>query len=137
MRNIKFRYLSILLIIGLGFSIFLFNSCKNDEIPADKLPPICFTEQVLPIFKNNCGTAGCHDENGESYNLTYYGGIVNSGAVIPYNPDKSPAYQAMISTFQLMPPKNPLSESNRATIRLWIEQGALETCDTAKSAQTN
>jgi hypothetical protein len=133
MRNIKLRYLSILLILGLVSSILLVNSCKNDEIPPDKLPRICFTEEVLPIFQNNCSTSGCHDGNGESkYTFNDFNGIVRSGAVVPGNPDKSPAYQAMISTFQLMPPKNPLSESNRAIIRLWIEQGALETCDTPK-----
>jgi len=137
MRKIKFGYLSAMLMIGLGTTIFMVNSCKNVGIPADQMPEICFTEQVLPIFQNSCATSGCHDSGGESgYVFTNYNNIMQ--AITPGNADKSVAYQAMTSTFQLMPPSNPLSESNRTIIRLWIEQGATETtCGTTKSAGTN
>lgn len=123
-------------IAGIAFLIFLNNSCKNEGIPADQMPQICFTEQVYPIFQNSCATAGCHDATAQSgYDFRDTKAILD--AVVAGSPDKSAAYQAMTSTFQLMPPKNPLSESKRAIIRLWIEQGALETCDGTKPAQTN
>ncbi len=133
MKSFKLGFVSALLIAVLGSVIFLVNSCRNDSIPADQMPTICFTEQVLPIFQTSCGTAGCHDGNGESgYDFSDPKGKDIFDAVVPYSPDKSPAYQAMTSTFQLMPPKNPLSESKRAIIRLWIEQGAHKTCDGTK-----
>jgi hypothetical protein len=138
MKNIKLGFLSAILMVVLGSSIILVNSCKNEGTPIDKLPVICFESQVLPTFQNTCAVSGCHDGNGESrYKFIDYPGIVESGAVIAGNPDKSPAYQAMTSTFQLMPPHNPLPESKRAIIRLWIEQGAIETtCAQTKSAGT-
>ena len=137
MNNIKLGYLSALLTIGLGSVIFLVNSCQNEGTPLEKLPLICFESQVLPIFQNNCAVSGCHDSGGESgYDLSYAKGIQD--AVVAGNPDKSPAYHAMTSTFKLMPPHNPLPESKRAIIRLWIEQGANKTtCVQTKSAGTN
>lgn len=122
---------------GLCFIFLLINSCQNEGIPADQLPAICFTGQVLPIFQNSCATSGCHDSSGEGgYMFTDYSNIMK--AVTSGNADKSKAYQAMTSTFTLMPPDNPLSTEKRTIIRLWIEQGALETtCTTAKSAGIN
>jgi hypothetical protein len=133
----QFRLRSAVAIAGLTFLIFLNNSCKNEGIPADQFEPICFTEQVLPIFQNSCATSGCHDSRGEGgYAFTSYSGIMQ--AIKPGNADKSKAYQAITSTFGLMPPANPLSTEKRTIIRLWIEQGALETtCTTTKSAGTN
>ena len=113
------------------------NSCQNVGVPADQMTEICFTEQVLPIFQNSCATSGCHDSRGEAgYVFTNYSDIMQ--AITPGNADKSKAYQAITSVFSLMPPSNPLSESKRTIIRLWIEQGAKETtCTTTKSAETN
>jgi hypothetical protein len=133
----RFGYFSTFVIAGLIFMFLLINSCKNNGVPADQMPQICFTKQVLPIFQNNCATSGCHDSRGESgYVFTDYSSIMQS--ITPGNAAKSKAYQAMTSAFQLMPPNNPLSENNRTIIRLWIEQGANETnCETTKSARTN
>jgi hypothetical protein len=121
-------YFSTLLAIAILPTALLFNSCKHDGIPPDQLPQICFTEQVLPIFQNSCGTTGCHNGGGggeSRLSFTDYAGIMN--AITPGNPDKSKAYQSMISQFQLMPPNNALPIAKRSIIRLWIEQGALET----------
>jgi hypothetical protein len=137
MKSIKLGFLSAMLIACLGSVIFLVNSCKNTGITPDQMPQICFTEQVLPIFQNSCATSGCHDSRGESgYSFTNYSGIMQ--AITPGNADKSKAYQTITSAFQLMPPNNPLSTNNRTIIRLWIEQGAVETtCGTTKSAGIN
>jgi len=125
----KFRRLSFLsasLIIGIGSTLMLVNSCKHEGIPADQMPEVCFQSEVLPIFQNSCGTTGCHSsDGGNGYNFTDYSGIMK--AITAGNADKSKAYQAITSTFQIMPPDNALPANKRTIIRLWIEQGAKET----------
>jgi mono/diheme cytochrome c family protein len=121
MKNKRIGFFKLSLMIGIGFMFFLVNSCKHDGVPADQLPQIPFSE-VLPIFSANC--ASCHGGNGGTggLKLTDYASI--SRAVQAGNSSKSKAYQAMISTFQLMPPNNPLTTSQRIKVRLWIDQGA-------------
>lgn len=128
---------SALLILSLSTVMFTVNSCKHDGVPADQLEQICFTDQVLPIFQNSCGTSGCHDSRGEAgYVFTDYTSIMK--AINPGNADKSKAYQAITSTFQLMPPNNALPIGKRTLIRLWIEQGAKETtCATSVIVGSN
>ena len=131
-------YLSILISLVLLPQLFLLNSCQHSGVPADQMPQVCFTEQVLPIFQNSCATSGCHNgQGGESrYVFTDYASIMR--AITPGNADKSKAYQAITSTFQLMPPNNALPESKRTLIRLWIEQGANQTtCGTTAATGSN
>jgi hypothetical protein len=131
----RFSYLSALLAFLLLPLSFLVNSCKHDGIPADQFDPICFTEQVLPIFQNSCAT--CHGGSRSEAGLDFsnYTGIMK--AITAGNADKSKAYKAITSTFQLMPPDNALPESKRTIIRLWIEQGAKETtCGTTGTTTT-
>ena len=127
MKNISFRFLSALPILILGIVFVTIPSCQHDGIPADQIETICFTEQVLPIFQNSCSTSGCHDAKSaeHGYVFTDYASIMK--AITPGNASKSKAYQAMISTFEIMPPDNPLPAPKRTIIRLWIEQGAKET----------
>ena len=121
MKNKRIGFFKLSLMIGVGFFPFLISSCKHDGVPMDQLPQIPFSE-VLPIFTQNCAT--CHGGNGESRGLAFtdYTSIMRS--VQAGNSSKSKAYQAMFSTFQLMPPNNPLTTSQRTMIRLWIDQGA-------------
>jgi uncharacterized membrane protein len=103
----------------------LVNSCKHVGIPADQMPQINFTEQVLPIFTQNC--APCHGGGkggGGGTKFTDYTSIMKS--ITPGDASKSKAYQAITSTFQLMPPNNALTTNERTLIRLWIDQGAKE-----------
>lgn len=127
MNRTPIGFFSATLILGLGSLLLLVNSCQHEGIPADRMGTICFTEQVLPIFQNSCGTSGCHDSKTaeEGYVFTDYASIMK--AITPGNADKSKAYQAMISTFEIMPTDNPLPATKRTIIRLWIEQGAKET----------
>lgn len=126
MNHKRFGNLTVLAIVSVAFVFLLNNSCKHEGIPADQMQPICFTEQVLPIFQNSCGTTGCHGGGtGHGYNFTDYTGIMQ--AISAGDASKSKAYQAMTSTFQLMPPNNALPENKRTIIRLWIEQGAKQT----------
>jgi hypothetical protein len=122
----RFGNLSAFALVGIATLFLLNNSCKHDGLPADQMQQICFTDQVLPIFQNSCGTTGCHGGgHGNGYNFTDYKGIME--AISAGNASKSKAYQAMTSTFQLMPPNNALPESKRTIIRIWIEQGAKQT----------
>jgi hypothetical protein len=117
----------ILLVILTTFSWI--TSCTHN-IKISDYPQICFDRDVLPIFQNNCAISRCHDGRGESHMaLDNYSGIVST--VVPYNPDASSSYKAIIATWgeNKMPPSQPLSIDNRTIIRLWIEQGAgLTTC---------
>ncbi len=110
-----------------------FNSCKHEGIPADQFPEICFQDQILPIFQNSC--ASCHGgTRGEAgLDFSTYSGIMK--AITPGDADKSKAYKAITSTFQLMPPNNALPEDKRILIRIWINQGAKET--TCSTSDTN
>jgi hypothetical protein len=102
-------------------------SCTHDP-DITGLPEICFEGDVLPIYTNSCAISGCHDGQGESgMALNNYVDISHS--VVPYNPDASPSYKAIITTWgeKKMPPGEPLTLENRTKIRLWIEQGALLT----------
>jgi hypothetical protein len=108
-------------------------SCKHDA-DISNFPEICFEKDVLPIYSNNCAITGCHDGSGEMGALNTYADIRNS--VVPYNPDKSQSYSAIISKWgqNMMPPSQPLSQEKRTIIRVWIEQGANETtCPPAAS----
>ncbi len=91
------------------------------------MPEVCFEGDVLPIFTNNCAISGCHDGRGES-DMALDNYVDISHTVVPYNPDASHSYQAIIAKWSnRMPPSQPLTEENRTIVRLWIEQGALLT----------
>ena len=100
------------------------------------LPVVCFERDVLPIYTNSCAISGCHDGKGEAGPaLNNYTNIVKT--VVPGDPGASSSYQAITSTWgeNKMPPDRPISLDNRTMIRVWIEQGALNTvCRTAKAA---
>jgi len=119
-------YLSLILLIALT-TYSWFTSCTHIANIAD-IPAICFNTEVLKIYSDNCAmpNSGCHDGGGGRESrlvLNSYTGIRNS--VVPYNPDGSQSYQAIISKWaNMMPPSQPLSQHNRTIIRLWIEQGA-------------
>jgi len=127
MKNNKFDLFSDGLILVVSLTFLFTNSCKHEGIQASELDPVCFTDKVLPVFRNSCGTTGCHDaKTAESgYVFTDYSSIMK--AITPGNASKSKAYMAMTSPFTMMPPNNPLPQDKRVLIRLWIEQGAKET----------
>ena len=89
------------------------------------LPEICF-DDVQQIYTTSCAITNCHNGYGES-DLTFnsYNDIRNT--VVPGDPNGSISYKAIITTWgeNKMPPDGPISIDNRTTIRVWIEQGAL------------
>ena len=132
--------------------LFVIVSCKHDIIndPNDKIADttkvvtpaggttssdtICFNTEILPLFSSYCGSSGCHDLNSheDGVILTDYTRIMKGiRAKLP----NSSKYYTIIG--QDMPPRNSpqMSVTNVATIKKWIEQGALNTqctnvCDT-------
>lgn len=128
-------FLSLRLLIVLTLFSW-FASCTHIANIAN-IPEVCFTADVLPIFINNCAIPGCHDGGGgreSRMTLNNYTDI--SRTVTAGNPNASRSYQAIIAKTgeNMMPPSHPLSLNDRTTIRIWIEQGAIESsvaCPTA------
>jgi hypothetical protein len=119
-------YLSLALLLILT-TVSWISSCTHDA-DITGYPEICFDRDVLPIFSNSCAIANCHDGTGESrMALDNYADIRST--VVPFNPNASSSYKAMISTWgeNRMPPGEPVSIDNRTIIRMWIEQGAGQT----------
>jgi hypothetical protein len=117
-------FLSVLFILA---TISLIVSCVHKADISD-LPEICFDNEVLPIYRNSCAKPGCHDGTGESA-LILNSFATISYTVVPFDPEASQSYKAITTTWgeMKMPPDEPLSKDNRTIIRLWIEQGALQT----------
>jgi len=105
-----------------------FVCCKHDPEGLDTVPPICFDNQIQPIFSGKCNMTGCHGGNGEGYSFTSYYGIMNG--ITAGDPNNSAIYRAVTTKWGIiMPPKgnSPLSEEQRTLIYVWIKQGAKET----------
>lgn len=108
----------------LGIIVVAVWHCQHQDGTFTLKDEVCFEREILPVFQASCGTMGCHDNYSrtEGLNLTTYSGI--SRIVDPGNPGASPAYTVLVSKWERMPPDNPLPESKRQLIRLWILQGA-------------
>jgi WD40 repeat protein len=119
---------TILFLCFVCFMFFVVNSSSAAE-PAK----VTYADQVLPLLRDKC--LGCH--NGEkarggldasNYVKLMEGG--SSGAVVkPGDPDDSRLFLlAAHKAEPKMPPKaDPLPAEQLATLKKWIEQGALET----------
>lgn len=143
---------SIIFILATTFLM----SCKHDIInitsnyPKDTVfvvtPPVnpstgttgsdtvCFNTEILPLYVSYCGSAGCHDvtSHREGVITTDYGYIMRG--IKPKNVSNSEYYTIIGND---MPPRaSPqLTTVHLASIKKWIEQGALNTnctnvCDT-------
>jgi hypothetical protein len=101
---------------------------------------VCFESSVLPIFLSSCAKSGCHDANSrrEGYVLNSYASIVSRG-ISPGNANGSKLYKILFASGEdRMPPDAPLTQAQKDSIALWINQGAKNTvncncnCDTTK-----
>ncbi|MEZ6052982.1 MAG: DUF1549 domain-containing protein [Planctomycetaceae bacterium] len=103
--------------------------------------PVSYYEQIRPIFQAHC--QGCHQpakSNGD-YVMTEFarlvqGGESESAAIVPGKPDESYLVQLItpINGAAEMPKgKPPLSQTDIALIRQWIDQGAND--DTPENAK--
>jgi hypothetical protein len=120
-----FLILTLLLI----FTTYSWITSCSHNIKISDYPEICFDRDVLPVFQNNCAISRCHDGRGGESRMALDNYTNISRTVVPYNPDASSSYKAIVATWgeNKMPPSQPLSIDNRTIIRLWIEQGAGQT----------
>jgi len=96
--------------------------------------PVDFERQIKPIFELNC--VSCHGEEKPKAKLAMLTradlikGGENGAAVVPGDPEKSPAYTHTVlpaDNDDLMPPAKkggPMSKDKTDLIKAWIEQGA-------------
>lgn len=117
------------LAIGIfSIPVSIFYSCTHEPSDLVGFDTICFSNQVLPIFQNSCGKAGCHNGSEEGFDARSYESIMQS--ITPGNAQKSEAYKAITRVyFDRMPPSPdaPLTKEQRTIIALWINQGAMKT----------
>ncbi|HEX5171226.1 MAG TPA: c-type cytochrome [Cyclobacteriaceae bacterium] len=109
------------------------DGCVNDG-------NVCFESSVLPVFQSACARSGCHDSRSrrEGYVLDSYSNIMRKG-IQPGNANGSKLYRVLFGSGEdRMPPDAPLTQAQKDSIALWINQGALNTtncncfCDPAQ-----
>ena len=125
-------------------------ACKHEPEPIIEIPPsidsecssdtVYFTNTVLPLITMRCAMSGCHDtptDANDEIVLTTYEQI--RLYVQPGSLDESRLWDEAIAETEeadIMPPPyaTPLTDAEKASIRKWIEQGALNNscndCDT-------
>jgi len=102
---------------------------------------VYFQNDILPLLQSSCGIAGCHDPGTaeDDVILTDYQNIIQTGEIVPGNPEESEVYENITEDdpdkIMPPPPNEPLSSEQISMIRTWIEQGAKnnycdEECDT-------
>lgn len=133
-----------------GATAFLLMSCKHEatgEIALDRAAnPVCFEDDVLPIYQSYCAKSGCHNtaSHQEGYVFASYDNITSQG-ITPGNAGTSLVYTVLNATgdSRMPPADNPsLSDEQKVLIRRWINQGAANTtgcgasCDSSSSSLT-
>ena len=122
MRNFKY--------IIFFFSCLLIASCERDYLKPkqfDPNTPVSFSQDVIPIFTENCTQAGCHNSGGETPNLIPskgYDQLLGLGYVDTTNAEASVLYLRMNSNYKSMPPIGKISNEKTGKILAWIKQGA-------------
>jgi len=123
----------ILMLTGVLFLLFAFESCYNDEVlpepvNATELGELSFAADILPIFNKSCNSIGCHNPGGEkpdlsaanAYNSLLAGNFINTEV-----PENSELYQWVIGNRdQPMPLTTGTDAAISAKILIWIRQGA-------------
>lgn len=90
---------------------------------------VCFESSVLPIFMSSCARSGCHNATSreEGYVLDSYNNIVRRG-ISPGNASSSKLYKVLFASGEdRMPPDGSLTQAQKDSIKLWINQGAKNT----------
>jgi len=129
MKRNKTLRISLFLMFSASVLTLVQVSCRHDGLNVSDLNKVCYEKDIAPIFLNSCGTTGCHDSQGgeAGYSFIDYAGVRK--AVTPSDAQKSIAYKAITGKgfVQLMPPSGALTEKERILIRVWIDQGAVQT----------
>ena len=109
------------------FALCFFFSCKHEPI----LPPneVSYHDDILPIVRNSCQHAGCHDPNDPNAEFPL-DSIVSEVLeyVDPGKPKDSEIYERITETdpdeIMPRPPYEPLTARQINLIYIWIGQGA-------------
>ena len=148
------RYVNAVSVVAVLLFLILVGSCIHDPFlnPIDlndgePTTPgcisdgnVCFESSVLPIFISSCAKSGCHNASSkeEGFVLDNYNNIVRKG-ISPGNASNSKLYKVLFAGGEdQMPPGAPLTQAQKDSIKLWINQGAKNTvncncfCDTSK-----
>lgn len=131
-------------LMGVMFSVVLVCATGAVVAAADAKPKakVTYQEHVSAIFRNRCGSCHNGDKQKGGLNLELYGSVMQgggSGAVIePGNPDESTLLQLIMHKEEpKMPPNSPkIPDAEIATIRAWIEGGALEASGSVAAIKT-
>lgn len=118
----------------------LTSSCKHNSLIdltihsiSENCDPdtVYFQNDIYPMIVSNCAKSGCHNGSGgeeEAHDLSDYNAIMNSGYVKAFNANGSKIIDAVTSGGgeDKMPPSpnDPLSSSQIAMLKTWIDQGA-------------
>ena len=92
---------------------------------------VCFESSVLPIFISSCARIGCHDAktHESEFVLDSYIKIVRKG-IVPGNASESKLYKVLFGSGEdRMPPDGSVTQAQKDSIKVWINQGAKNTVD--------
>ncbi|MFK7734925.1 MAG: DUF1549 domain-containing protein [Pirellulaceae bacterium] len=133
---------SVTKFLVLGLLVFgaVFPALANDEAKsknadaASDAKPLSYTQDIEPIFRNNC--QGCHQpaKAQGDYSMTSFDDLMKDGesgdrAIVPGDAAASYLLQQIeiVDGESSMPKKGkPLHESEIELVRRWIDQGALD-----------
>jgi hypothetical protein len=101
-------------------------SCNNSG------KTVSFSNDIQPIFTNNCNNVGCHSGNSPAGNLNLEVGKAYAqlsktgrGYIDVTEPNNSVLLSAMLDTTNPMPPSGKLDDCTIDLIRTWMKQGGL------------
>ena len=103
---------------------------------------ICFERDILPIFSTNCAKSGCHDvqSHEDGYVFDTYANIMMKD-VRAGNADGSKVYRVLVDPDpnDRMPqyPNPPLSSTQIALIKQWINEGAQNATNCTSNCDPN
>ncbi len=126
MKKILLQAITVMIIVVVAAS------CQYKFIVEPEVPPpvpgdtVSFSLDILPIFNDNNNCTGCHNTGGTPPDLTpdnAYDQIINMGMVNMTTPPESKIYKVPHPDDSGHSWKK-YSNSQTATVLLWVEEGA-------------
>lgn len=122
------RLVKILFSIGFLLSISLV-SCEWNQYESDVvgIENINFSNDIMPIFNQNCNSIGCHNNGGVAPDLSpenAYQDLIDKNLIDLNSPPNSELYVRMTNVQAPMPISGVLSDKVLQTVLVWIEEGA-------------
>jgi len=123
----SFELFLTVLIISAGLT-----ACDNDKFPEPEVKDnVSFALDIQPILTNNCAT--CHNPTEvepdfrEGFAYDSFEELITEGDVIPGDAEGSELVEMLegkSADGNTMPPSGPMSKTNIALIKKWIDEGA-------------